>query len=341
MDMWDALGAGRPGYGVLFQHFSEHTSRAQILEGARLLERLGFDSLWVRDHLIFVPYDWESQDLTFVDPILTLTMAATVTERIVLGAAAYIPHRHPIHTAMLLASLDFVAGPGRVIAGWGLGAYDKEFAAAGMGDWDRRELAREQVEVMRRLWTGEPVSHAGKYYQFEDVVIRPRPSSGGIPFTYCGKSKAAVRRAVEYCDGWGPVSVPRRDYRARAALARRLAEETGRPMPRLFATMVLSPGRTVEAGLARIDFGKMLAEANRRYHPPAYTLPPTGRYETLEDLDGSVVAGPAERIVEEVRQCQAAGAQHIVFDLRARTADWLECVQLLGEEVLPELRRGG
>src|SRR5918912_1647588 len=138
-------------YGLLLPHFGEHASRKNLLEGAQKAEEYGFDSVWVRDHLVFHPHGMEGQDRTHVDPMVTLGLIAGVTDKLILGTGSLIPYRHPIQTALALASLEFVAGPGRVIAGFGLGTFEHEFAAAGLGGIDRRELIAEQVAVIRRL----------------------------------------------------------------------------------------------------------------------------------------------------------------------------------------------
>jgi probable F420-dependent oxidoreductase len=325
----------RKQYGVLLPHFGEHASRERIVDSARRIEAYGFDSVWVRDHLVFQPHHSENSDRTFLDPFVVLSAVAVVTERLILAAGSFIPHRNPVHTALLFGSLDLLAGPNRILAGWGLGSFDHEFQAAGMAGWDRREILREQVEIMRQLWTGREVSHEGQYYRFERVQIQPVPTGGSVPIWYCGSSPAAVRRAVEYCDGWIPARMPRRDYRKRMERMRELAEQAGKPVPRAGTIPYLSPGRSMEEAVRAVNVPATLDEANRRY-----SLPNSTRLQTIDDLDGATIVGPPEKIIEEVRKHQAVGGLHFVFDMRLRFDDWEECLQLIGEEVLPELRRG-
>lgn len=322
-------------YGVLLPHFGPHASREVITEVAPELERLGFDAVWARDHIVYEPHEYEDPDPTFLDPIVVLSGVAAATERIGLGTGTLIPHRHPVHTALLMSSLDFVAGPGRVIMGMGLGSFDHEFQAVGMGGWDRREVIPEQVEIMRRLWRGEPVTYEGAFYTFDDVSIHPVPAERNLPIWYSGTSAAAVRRAVEFCDGWLPGSLPRREYAKRRALMDRLAGEAGTPVPTSGVIPWISPGRTVEEAVRKVPMEAILASANKRYAPPT----PEG-YRTLEDLDGTLIAGPADVIMEEIRRYEEVGVSHFVFDLRFRFADFGECVTLLAEEVLSQLRGG-
>jgi probable F420-dependent oxidoreductase len=325
---------GRRTYGVLLPHFGPHATRDRLLEGARRIERLGYDAVWVRDHLVFRPHPHEPADRTHVDPFVVLSALAGVTRSLVLGTATLIPHRHPIHAALLLGSLDYLA-PGRVVAGWGIGANEAEFEAIGMGGRDRRAVIPEQIEIMRRLWTGEPVTFEGEFYRFRDVAIKPVPGRrDGIPVWYGGNSKAAARRAVEFCDGWIPGRLPRRDVRERIGRMERLAAAAGRPRPLAATIPYVSPGPTVEAAARAFDLGELLAMA-RQYEPP-----PSGAFRTLEDLDGAAIAGPADVIAEQVRGYEAAGVEHVVFDFRTSFERYEECVEMVGSEVLPRLRRG-
>jgi len=321
-------------YGVLLPHFSEHATRKRVIEDVQQLEAWGFDSVWVRDHLVYRPHRFESQDRTFVDPFVVLSGIAAVTDRIQLAFGSLILHRHPIHTALLIGSLDFLAGGGRVVPGFGLGTFDAEYAAIGMEGWDRRDVIREQIDVMRALWKGEEIDHDGAYYQFTGVDVHPVPS-GEVPIWYCGSSLAAARRAVEYCDGWIPGRMPRRDLRRRVDRMRQLSDEAGTPLPKVGVIPYVNPGRTMEEAMKGIDIPAVVSEASKRYSEP-----PSGRWETLADLDGAVIAGTPDVIVEEVRAFQAEGVEHFVFDLRTRFDAWEDCIQILGEEILPELRRG-
>lgn len=322
-------------YGLLLPHFGAHASVAAIIDGARLAERLGFDSLWVRDHIVFHPHGMEGTDRTHLDPLIVLSAVAAVTERISLGTGSLIPHRHPIHLAGALASLSYLARR-TVIAGFGLGSFDHEFDAIGLGDAERDALLEEQIAILRRLWTGESTSHEGRYYRFSDVDIHPGPAAP-IPIWYCGNSAAAARRAAEYCDGFMPGRITLRTMDKRMRRMRRLATEAGRPIPTGAAIPLTSPGRTSAEAIRKVPLDALLADANRhgRWEPPT-----SGRFERYEDLEGALMAGTPEHIAEGAERYHAIGVEHVVFDLRFRFDEWLECVALIGEEVLPLLRRG-
>jgi alkanesulfonate monooxygenase SsuD/methylene tetrahydromethanopterin reductase-like flavin-dependent oxidoreductase (luciferase family) len=324
-------------YGLLLPHFGEFASRDNLIRGAQTAEKYGFDSVWVRDHLVFHPHGMEGQDRTHIDPMVTLALVAGATDKLILGTGSLIPHRHPINMALLLSSLHKVAGPGRVIAGWGLGTFHHEFVAAGLGDYDRRELMPEQIEIMRQLWSGDTISFHGKFYNFEEVDIHPVPDSpSDIPIWYCGNTLASIRRAVEYCQGWMPGRITFKTFKKRVDRMRWLAEQAGKEMPTPAAIPITSPGRTKEEAESKVNWREMMEQAISS----KWELPDSGKWETADDLEGALIAGPPDVIIEATRKYQEAGLRHIVWDLRFRFDEWFECMQLLGEEVLPELRRG-
>lgn len=324
-------------YGLLLPHFGEWASRDRLIRGAQTAERYGFDSVWVRDHLVFHPHGMEGQDRTHADPMVTLALVAGVTDKLILGTGSLIPYRHPINMALSLSSLEFVAGPGRVIAGFGIGTFDHEFNAAGLTGIDRKDLLEEQVDVMKRLWSGEEISYEGKFYKFENVDIHPSPSApGSIPIWYCGNSPASARRAVEYCEGWMPGRITIKTFVKRMDRMRKLAGEHGKPLPTAAAIPITSPGRTREAALEKVNWQGMLKSAVKT----DWVLPDSGAWEGPDDLEGALIAGPPDVIVAESRKYHEAGLEHLVYDLRFRFDDWDECLAILGEEVLPELRRG-
>jgi probable F420-dependent oxidoreductase len=325
---------GTPRFGVLLPHFGPHASRDRIVERSAEIERLGFDSIWVRDHVVFRPHGHEGGDATFWEPTLALAAIAAVTSRVILATGAMIPYRHPLHTALLFGTLDHMTGGDRLILGFGLGSFDHEFEAVGMGGWDRRRVLPEQVEIMRKVWREDGVSHQGQFYSFSDVAISPKPLSGTIPIWYSGASPAAVRRAVEFCDGWVPGRMPRRDFRKRVERMTRLAQEAGRAVPLTGTIPYVSPGRTMEEATAGLHLEALIEETAQRYPPGE-----SGVFETLEDLDGALVAGPPDALIEEVVKHIESGVQHFVFDMRLRFDRYEEMLDLVARDVLPEVRR--
>src|SRR5690606_21521279 len=94
-------------FGLLLPHFGEHASREQLVGNAPAIEEMGYDSVWVRDHLMYTPHGgMDSSDPTFFEPLLTLAAIAGQTERVKLGTAVLVPIRWPVKLAQNLATLD-------------------------------------------------------------------------------------------------------------------------------------------------------------------------------------------------------------------------------------------
>jgi probable F420-dependent oxidoreductase len=296
-----------------------------------MAERYGFDSLWARDHIVFEPHSMEGADRTHIDPFITLSMIAGATERISLGTGSLIPYRHPIQTALALGSLDAVAGPGRVIAGFGIGTFNAEFAAVGLGGLHRGRLLEEQLEIITALWSGEPVSHDGRYYRFDDVQIKPVPAPGTLPLWYCGNSELAVRRAVDHCDGWLPGRITLPTFESRVATMHRYAQVRGRKPVVTGAIPITSPGRTRSEALEKVSWQDILASSASS----GWVRPPSGEWQSDTDLEGALIAGNSSDIIAATQRFAEAGAEHIVYDLRFRFDDLVDCIELLGNEVLP------
>src|SRR5919202_6115778 len=111
-------------FGLLLPHFGEYADRDRLLDGTKLAESLGFDSVWVRDHLVFEPHgEMEKPNREFYDALTTLTAIGAVTERIQLGTGSLIPFRHPLLTALMVGTMTQLLGPDRLILGFGAGTF--------------------------------------------------------------------------------------------------------------------------------------------------------------------------------------------------------------------------
>lgn len=321
-------------YGVLLPHFGPHASTELLLRSARRIEELGFDAVWVRDHLVYEPRPYDDPNTTHFEPFVVLSAVAAVTKKLVLGTATLIPHRHPIYAALLLGTLHRFVGDGRLVAGWGLGGHDIDFKSIGIGDWDRKKVIPEYIDALRQVLSGRKVDFDGEFYKFAEVAIQPVPGENPrLPIWYGGASKAAARRAVEFCDGWIGSRMPVRDLSERVQRMERLAAEAGKPRPTVCAIPYMSPGRTVEEATRSFNMAELCRAMTKQCVPP-----PSGAFRDLDDLDGAAIAGPADVIAERVRRFQDAGVQHFVFDFRTRFAEFEDCVERVGAEVLPLLR---
>jgi probable F420-dependent oxidoreductase len=322
-------------FGLLLPHFGVHADREKVLDGSILAEKMGFDSVWVRDHLIFEPHgEMEDPNRTFFDALTTLTAIGVVTERIELGTGSLIPFRHPLHTAAVVATMTHLVGP-RVILGVGAGTFDHEFAAIGMEGITRPELVESNAKILKAVWTQDTVSYEDPLYKFEDVTIDPKPRGGPVPFWYCGATPASARRAVAYADGWMPGRISLATFERRINKIRRLSDEAGRKAPTIAVIPPTSVDEDRDRALSFVNFEGLLAWANKAKY---WVKPDSGRFETWEDLEGTLIAGTPDEVVEECRKFERVGCQHLVFDFRFRFDQWYEQIELLGQEVLPHLR---
>ncbi len=322
-------------YGLLLPHFGEQADRKKLLEGSKRAEELGFDSVWVRDHLVFEPHgEMEKPNRTFYDALTTLTAIGAVTERIELGTGSLIPFRHPLVTALMAGTMTQLVGP-RLILGFGAGTFDHEFEAIGMGHADRVELVRSNAEILKRVFTENDVAYKDEYFDFTDVSIEPKPVGGRVPFWYCGATPRSARLAVEFCDGWMPGRISMGTLKKRISTIEELAAEQGKQRPTIAVIPPTSIESTREKALEDVNIPGLLAWANKAKFA---VKPPSGTFETVEDLEGQLIAGNPDEAVEECKKFEAAGVEHLVFDFRFKFDKWFEQIELLGSEVLPKLK---
>lgn len=226
-------------FGLRYASLGQYANGPAAVELAQAAETAGFDSIWTVEHVV-VPHQYQSrypysptgrmgsglEDFPIPDPLIWLAYIASATRSIKLGTAILIlPQRNPVVTAKAVATLDHLAGGGRVLLGIGVGWLAEEFATLGVPFEDRGPRSDEYVAAMRALWKDERASFQGRFVSFRDVFCRPRPPAGRIPIIVGGDTKAAARRAGRLGDGYFP---------ARGAPAelfdemRRAAEAAGR-----------------------------------------------------------------------------------------------------------------
>lgn len=321
--------------GLLLPHFGEYADAEKIIKGSQLAEQLGFDSVWVRDHLLFEPHgEFEKPNTTFYEALTTLTAIGASTERLMLGTGALIPFRHPLILAQAVATMVQFFGP-RVILGMGSGNFDHEFEAVGLGGVPRPELVIDNFQILRKLWGEEGVEWDKEPFEFNGASQTPRPGADAVPLWYCGTTPRSARLAAEFGNGFLPGRIGIATLRKRVALLREQAELHQRPMSTVGIIPTASVARTREEALARVNVPGLLAWANQA---PFWVKPESGRFETVEDLSGVLVYGTPEDVVEQVLELRDAGVEHVAFDFRLSFPEWEEQMQMLGEEVLPALQ---
>ncbi|MET8131794.1 TIGR03619 family F420-dependent LLM class oxidoreductase [Streptomyces sp. NPDC005251] len=237
-------------FGMNMNAAADPTVSARI---ARRAERLGYESLWVADHVVLPrPQPEESPlepDTPLLDPVVALTHLASHTERIRLGTGCVIlPQRNPVVLAKQLASLDVVSG-GRLIFGAGVGYLEPEMSAVGVPMAGRGARADEYLQAISELWYADKPEFHGSYADFGGVDARPRPLQRRVPLVIGGHSAAAHRRAVAHGDEWFGYLVGLRSAAEQVRTLKELSERAGRQDRPL--KISVAPARPLDAATVR------------------------------------------------------------------------------------------
>ena len=259
-------------------------------------EALGFESVWIPEHLVLPmsmagsPRPGETHPpvpptIPVFDPWAYLAYVAGRTERLRLGTFVYnLGLRHPFASARAIQTVDVVSG-GRVEIGVGAGWLRAEWEAVGLEFATRGARLDEALDICRRLWSEPVVEHHGRFYDFGPVAFEPKPVQQPHPPIHVGGvSEAALRRAVAVGDGWiGMLSTPE-EVAGYAARLEKLADGMGRSAPVEVtaggsASSVADLERWADAGLDRLllaDLGSSsgaLATLEQRAAQLAEALP--------------------------------------------------------------------
>lgn len=307
-------------FGIHLPNFSPLGGREPTIRIAQRAEELGFDSLWTSDHVILpdriesrYPYSRTGEfpmdaAINYVDPFISLAVAAGCTERVELGITVLIlPYRNPIVTAKMLSSLDMLAG-GRVILAGGVGWMREEFEALNLPYFEQRgKVTDEWIEIFRTCWEQDVPSYAGQHYRFEKIHFNPKPTRR-IPIWIGGNSPAALRRAGRIGDGWHPARTGPDELRPAIQQVKEHAEAAGRDP----ASIEISMGCVLDV---LDDLG-------------------AGTRRPSRDLIGT-----PEGIAEFVHTLSDLGLTHLALDFRSATSldAMLETMDKFHEQVRPLL----
>jgi probable F420-dependent oxidoreductase len=252
---------------------------------AREAEARGFESIWFPEHT-HIPVSRRSpwpggpvlpkEYFHTYDLFVALAMAAAVTSRIkVASGICLLVERDPITTAKEVASLDGLSR-GRVLFGIGAGWNAEEMENHGTVFRTRWALLKERVQALKAIWTQDEASFDGEFVHFEPIWSWPKPVQQPHPPVILGAhGPKALRRVVDYCDGWIPIGVRAGDLKAEIAALHRLTTEKGRDPATISITLYGAPADPEalaglrDAGVTRAVFG----------------LPPAGPEKVLPLLD--------------------------------------------------------
>lgn len=286
-------------FGFILPNYGTQASRLALIDSALAAESLGFESIWLTDHLALPEADAEQFGHIY-EAVTTMAYLAASTRTIRLGISTLVlPQRNPVEVAKSIATLD-VLSSGRINLTTGLGWSQGEYHNLGYNFANRAKRMNEAVQVLRTLWRGQrKSSYTGKYYQFENLVFSPTPVQlGGPPLWIAGDSIHALKRAVFLADGWHPNATTPQDLQEKLSQVRPL---------------ILNRPFTIAV---RMSINFSLAESH-----------------------GRILGGTHVQIIEQLSSYQASGMQIAIVNLLSESQAARErAMKLFMKEIAPAFR---
>ncbi|MGE3537523.1 MAG: LLM class F420-dependent oxidoreductase [Candidatus Tectimicrobiota bacterium] len=296
---------------------------------ARKGEELGFALLSISDHII-IPrtiastYPYNETGTYAGDPsgacleqLSLLSFIAGITSSAkLLTSVLVLPHRPPVLTAKMLATIDVLSN-GRLIVGCGVGWMREEFAALGTPPYDERgAVGDEYLRAFKELWTSANPTFEGKYCRFANVAFAPKPVQQPHPPIWIGgESAVALRRAGRFADAWYPIgSNPRFPVGTPAQFE-------------VYAAKVKHQARVAGRDPDRLQFA---------YSTNWYT---DQQALTLPDGQRRSLTGTPQQIADDIKRYGDLGVRHMMVNLQGDTlAQTLERLTRFAERIMPLTR---
>jgi probable F420-dependent oxidoreductase len=292
------------GFGMSLPHRSpDPIDMAAVRQVATRAEALGFRDLWVTENTL--------DHVVCFDPVVLLTWAAAATSKIRLGCSVVVLQIHsPLMVAHQWACLDYVSG-GRAILGVGIGRehHYRQFEVSPEG---RVSRFREELDIIRALWTEEKVTYHGRFYNLENEMMAPKPvQKPHLPVWMGVGHPDAVRRAARLADGWmGSGGSRIADFAASVPILRAALEERGRD-PIAFPT-------SKRIFMAVDERPEVARRELLRWFTDVYRNPPG------VDLCG--IHGTPEQVRERLDEVVAMGANHLLLNPVSNHAEQVEAL---------------
>jgi probable F420-dependent oxidoreductase len=311
---------------------------ANLLRIARHAERLGYHSVWGNDHMTtqnYVRAEFATPP-RFWEPLVTYAWlaAATTTLRFGTGILVLPMRRDIVVAAKQIATLDHLSG-GRLELGVGIGAYREEFEALWPDSGAHRgDMMEEGVAALQRLFSQREASFEGKYYQFRNVELWPKPLQEKLPVYYGGNSPRHIARVARDADGWIPAAIPAHHLRP---LVDRLHEATlaaGRDPAEIQVApqYIVHLGKTNEAAIARYKQSQMhkhLVSLGQSTLKDQKKIP-------MEDIN---LIGGKDRVIEQAERLKQAGVTHFLglYFAANDMQELLDQMQMFAEDIIPSI----
>jgi probable F420-dependent oxidoreductase len=296
--------------GLAFVNPAPLTKPDNIVNFAKKCEAMGVQSMWTIDR---VAYD-------NLEPLTLLAAAAGATQKIRIGTSVLLPGlRHPAHLAKTIATLDFVSN-GRVTIGVGFGSRENDFAAVEIPFDGRGSRAVECVQLMKRLWSEDNVTHKGRFYNVQSLTIGPRPIQKQIPIFTGGSAEIALKRAGTWANGFicGSSAIP--EFSVTWEKIASYARAAGR-----------NPNEITKAGLTFMAINEDQTKALETLN--AYVMRYYGRLRG--DMANTSLIGSPAAVTERIEAFLARGLDTLIIGLADPDPRQLD---LFGEKVLPKVR---
>ena len=291
-------------FGLHLPQLGRSAGLDHIVRIARQAEELGFDDVWVADH-VAVPTSLGGMPSFFPEPVPLLSAAAVHTDRVGLGTSVLVPaYRNPMQFAKQWATLDWMSG-GRTILGVGAGWLEEEFEACGVPMRRRGQRLDDYIGGWRAAWGGAD-EYTSRHFSFSDVRVKPAPA-GPVPIWIGGSSPGALRRAAA-CEGWMGTWAPLDVFAERLGELRAHEQDAA------------GGGRTVASIHMEVRVGLPLHGG--------------GRWSEVGDGYGDrpVASGSVPELAELLAGYIEAGLQHVLFVPLARSeTEWAAHVEALVE----------
>ncbi len=298
-----------------------------VSEFARRAEDLGYGRVTMGEHIM----DGNPPRPTLLNlPAMAAAAGATTNLRVMTGIVVA-PLYHPVTLAKMVATVDQVSG-GRLDFGIGISGQRGtkiEFDAVGVDVRTRGKRTDEMLQVMKRLWTEEHVSHHGEFFDFDDVTLLPFPAQKPYPPIWVsGRSDAAMRRAAVMGDGWYPYLFTVRRIKASNEMVRQFAAEAGRDLTGFHWGLNQPTAISSNAAQAR-EFA--VTNVGQRYVTPERTA--------ADIAQALCIAGSPEDCIKSVEDRIDAGVEHINLGFLASEPDsFFHQMKMFASEVMPQFQ---
>lgn len=301
-----------------FTAFPKMPDAAELVEYGVKMEELGFDSLWVWDHILL----GVDPNFPIIDSLTLLTAIAARTKRIRLSTGILVlPLRNPVVLAKQLSSMDRISN-GRLLLAMAAGWYKREFDAVGVPYEQRGRVMDENLEIMRRFWSEDLVAGDWTNHKIPAGVMFPKPVQQPFPVLIGGYADRVLKRAATVGDGWLTYFYKPDAFVESWAKVRAYAEEAGRDP----ATLMNGNQLPIMVGTSRAAVEeKMMAWLNVDFDIAQ------GSKSTMD----SAIMGSVDECVAQLQEHIDAGVQKLIF---VPYKYEMEQIEIIAKEIIPRLK---